>query len=119
MNAIEKMDRVETQEERTERIKREVNEQFKFDCYNIAVNYLKDKYGVKRIRHTGKFESKIRRCRNKKERDLLLSNATDRDFLCALNPIPKDEEYRNGTCAVPKENIDDVTIEMLIRQRKY
>ena len=61
------------------------------DEYNIAYQYLKDKYGYKRVCHTAKFSERLRNASNWRAKENLLAGATDDDFVIALNPIPDDD----------------------------
>jgi hypothetical protein len=36
-------------------------------CYNIAYNYLKNKYGYRKLFYTENFRNKLNKARNKKE----------------------------------------------------
>lgn len=58
-----------------------------YECYNEAYNYLKNKYGTWRLGFTPNFGDKLRRCRNKKEREDLEKTATDKDYNIVLNKV--------------------------------
>lgn len=58
-----------------------------YDCYNDGVRYLKEKYGVKRsFSTTSSFGEKLRKAKNKKERQEILASATDNDYITTPNP---------------------------------
>jgi len=78
------------------------------NCYNIAYNYLKDKYGYRKIGHNETFNKKLRIARNAKERNILLKNVTDNDFNIVLNNVPN-----------PEAKTRDREIELLLDQYKY
>lgn len=64
------------------------------NCYNEAINYLKNKYGFKRTQITSKANEKLRKARNKKERKEIEDSFTERDFQIKINPIiEKEDEY--------------------------
>jgi regulator of replication initiation timing len=77
-------------------------------CYNIGYNYLKDKYGYRKIGYTEKFNSKLQRARNAKERKELLANITENDYKIVLNDVPE-----------PEMNVRDREIELLLKQYQY
>mgnify|MGYP001589773150 CR=1 FL=1 len=77
-------------------------------CYNIAYNYLKDKYGYRKIGYNDKFRTKLQRARNAKESKELLANITDNDFNIVLNDVPE-----------PEINVRDREIELLLNQYQY
>lgn len=77
-------------------------------CYNIGYNYLKDKYGYRKISYNEKFRNKLQRARNAKERKELLANITDNDYNIVLNDVSE-----------PETNVQDREIELLLNQYQY
>jgi hypothetical protein len=66
-----------------------------YECYNIAIKYLKDTYGYKCSYYTSSFSEKLRRARNRKEQKALIAAATDSDYMQVINPIPADDHNGN------------------------
>jgi len=64
------------------------------NCYNEAINYLKNKYGFKRTGLTSKAQEKLSKARNKKERKEIEDSFTERDYQIKINSITeKDDEF--------------------------
>jgi hypothetical protein len=74
------------------------------DCFNIAFNYLKDKYGYKRMGYTNNFIDKLRKARSVKERKEILSTVTDDNYIIITNPATEH---------------DDIEVELLMQQYYY
>jgi hypothetical protein len=74
------------------------------ESYNIAFNYLKNKYGCRRSGHTNGFTRKLRQARNKKEFNEIMSIVTDDDFIMILNTVTEH---------------DDIEIQLLMNQYGY
>ena len=62
------------------------------DCYNIAYNYLKDKYGYRKLNYTNSFYAKLRMTNNAKQRKELLNTLTDNDYNISLNPAIEHDD---------------------------
>jgi predicted methyltransferase len=62
-----------------------------FNCYNIAFEYLKKKYGNRRLRLTHKSEALLRSQTVKKQKELL-EGFTDRNYVVQLNPIGEEDK---------------------------
>ena len=76
------------------------------DSYNIAYNYLKSKYGYRVLGYTNIFSSRLHKASRKKDRDLLESNATEKDYNIKLNDVDPN-------------NWDDKCIELYLGQYYY
>jgi hypothetical protein len=74
------------------------------NCYNFAIQYLKNKYGYRKTQHTEKFSLRLRRARNKKEFNEVLASITDDDWLTIHNPATDDDGHE---------------IELLLQQYSY
>lgn len=55
------------------------------DCYNIAVRYLINTYGVRSKEFTSNFRDKLRKAHSKKDYLELIKNATDVDYIVLPN----------------------------------
>lgn len=75
-----------------------------YNCINEAFEYLKIKYGYKRLNPTGKASNRLAKARNKKEREEVRNSLTDGDYNLRLNPITEEK---------------DKVIELLIGQYYY
>ena len=63
-----------------------------YNCINIAFDYLKDKYGYTRRGYTSSFSNKLIKARNKKEREEIENNSTDKDYFLKINPITDEKD---------------------------
>jgi len=75
------------------------------DCYNVAIKYLSDKYGIRRTGFTSTFQRKLSH-KNKKEQSKMIAESTDNDYQIILNNVPD-------------ENKDDKEIELLLHQYPF
>lgn len=73
------------------------------DPYNIAIQYLINKYGIVRVNQTSEFTKLLRNSRSRKQSILLYKNITDIDFILSYKEVPKD-------------NYEDSQINLLIKQ---
>jgi hypothetical protein len=62
------------------------------DTYNIAYNYLKDKYGYKRLRFTYSFDTLFRKATTVKKQKEMIANATDSNYILQINSITEDDD---------------------------
>lgn len=60
-------------------------------CYNIAYNYLKEKYGYNRVYLLENARKKIRFV-NKKQREEIIKTFTDRDYHISLNEVTEEDD---------------------------
>jgi hypothetical protein len=63
-----------------------------YECYNEGYNYLRNKYGYKRLGLTSKSYTLLQKCKNKKEKEELLASFTDDNYKVELNPITEHED---------------------------
>lgn len=79
------------------------------DPYNVAINYLGNKYGWGLMYYTEKFNNKLRSAKNAKERDILIANITEDDIIRAI-------KQEHGSVPIIYTNPDDYRIYLLVKQ---
>jgi hypothetical protein len=64
-------------------------------AYNIALNYLRDKYGYTRDRYTATFENKLHQAGTIQKKRKLIGESTDDDYVLRINKekIPLDRSF--------------------------
>jgi hypothetical protein len=76
------------------------------ESYNIAVKYLREKYGYRRSGLVESARKRLDKAKNKKERKEIDDELTDDDYILIHNPIPDDDR-------------DGKEIELLLSQYHY